>query len=450
VSPPVDRIDPATVLPKRADVVIIGGGIAGVSTALFLSQKGISVTLCEKGHIGAEQSSRNWGWCRTQSRDPRELPLSMESLRLWRKMNTLVEGETGFRQCGILSLSADEAEQAAGEEWVRQARLYQHDGRVLSPEEADALAPGSSRRWHGGLYTPSDGRAEPSKAAPAIARGAQRLGATILTECAVRGVETKGGRVSGVVTERGRIDCDAVVLAGGAWSSLMCNTLGLRLPQLKVLASVQRTAPLEGGPEVSARGPGFGIRKRMDGGYTIAYGLTSISEITPDSFRYLFDFLPRFMEERKTVQLRIGRRFWDEWRQSRPWKMDEVSPFEKVRVLDPQPRRSQTEAARRHLQAAFPVFEKMQVLERWAGLIDVTPDAVPVISGIDSIPGLFLSTGYSGHGFGLGPGAGRLTAQLVMGETPIVDTAPFSFARFGRKPVLKKQVMQAADAAIQV
>ena len=130
-------------------------------------------------------------------------------------------------------------------------------------------------------------------AAPAIARGAQRAGATVLTGCAVRGVETAGGRVSGVVTERGRIRCASVVLAGGAWSSLMCDRLGIRLPQLKILGNVMRSAPLPGGPDVSFKGNGFGVRKRMDGGYNIAFGQSNEVQIVPDSFRYFFDFLPR-------------------------------------------------------------------------------------------------------------------------------------------------------------
>ena len=94
---PITRVQPDEKLPARADVVIIGGGIAGVCTALFLARKGISVAICEKGEIGAEQSGRNWGWCRTLGRDPAEIPLSMESLRLWRGMNAMIEGETGFR-----------------------------------------------------------------------------------------------------------------------------------------------------------------------------------------------------------------------------------------------------------------------------------------------------------------------------------------------------------------
>ena len=99
--------------------------------------------------------------------------------------------------------------------------------------------------------------------------------------------------------------------------------------------------------------------------------------------------------------------------------------------------------ARRNLEAAFPAFRQMKIEQIWAGLIDVTPDAVPVVSAVDSLPGLFLNTGFSGHGFGIGPGAGRLAAELVAGDAPCVDPAPFAFNRLakGSKPVLKRDVM---------
>nr|WP_274597279.1 FAD-dependent oxidoreductase [Microvirga tunisiensis] len=308
-------------------------------------KKGVSVTLCEKGEIAGEQSSRNWGWCRTQSRDPRELPLAMESLRLWGQMNELVGAETGFRRCGILSLSKTDDQLEKARALLEHAKLYQTDSRLVSPTEIRQLVPGSPRDWAGGVYSPSDGRAEPEIAAPAMAEGAQRLGGIVLTHCAVRGLETSGGTVSGVVTEKGRISCQAVVLAGGAWSSLMCDSLGLRLPQLKVLGNVMRTAPLQGGPEISTSGLGFGLRKRLDGGYTVAFGQSNEAQIVPDSFKYFFDFLPRFLTERDAIRLRLGHRFVAEWKQSRPWRMDEVSPFEKVRILDPKPLKRDLDAA---------------------------------------------------------------------------------------------------------
>lgn len=442
MSPPVQKVVSSPQLPKKVDVVVIGGGIAGVSTAFFLARKGVSVALCEKGEIAAEQSSRNWGWCRTLSRDPRELPLAIESLRLWRRVNEMTGRETGFRQCGILSLCATEAEIADARRADDEGRLYQSDARMIGPDEIRALVPGTDKPWIGAHFAPSDGRAEPALAAPAIAEGARDAGAFIMTGCAVRGIETAAGAVSGVVTEKGRIACQSVVLAGGVWSRQMCRSLGIRLPQLNVQGNVMRTAPLEGGPEVSVRGRGFGLRKRLDGGYNIAYGLSNEAQIVPDSFRYLFDFLPRLMIERKSIRLRLGRRFLEEARDQRGWSVDEISPFERTRILDPQVIQSDMDAAMRNLCAAFPVFENAQIVESWGGLIDATPDAVPVISAVDELPGFFLSTGYSGHGFGIGPGAGRLTAELVMGDAPVVDPAPFSFNRLrkGSKPVLKQDL----------
>jgi glycine/D-amino acid oxidase-like deaminating enzyme len=436
MAPEVDAVRSDENLPGHTGVVVIGGGIIGTCTALFLARKGVPVVLCEKGHIAGEQSSRNWGWCRKMGRDPRELPLIIDALRLWRDLDRSIEGDTGYRTCGITYLAATQAELAQHEAWIEHARQYQLDTRLLSTDEVAALFPQSQQRWVGAMHTPSDGRAEPQRAAPAIAEAARRAGATILTQCAVRGIETTGGRVSGVVTEKGHISCSDVVLAGGAWSSLFCGNLGLRLPQLKVLASVMRTERLDGGPEGSASGAGFGFRKRLDGGYNVSQSRANITEITPDSFRYFRDFLPALRQEWSGMRLRIGPQSWREVRMKTRWNLDQVSPFENVRTLDPAPSDSILDAAQRNLAAAFAVFGKARIAQRWGGLIDVTPDAVPVISGVDTIPGFYVSTGYSGHGFGIGPGAGRLMADLVTGDTPAVDPSAFRFSRFsdGTRP----------------
>lgn len=436
MAPRVDSVASDATLPARVDVVIVGGGIIGTCTALSLAEKGVSVALCEKGHIAGEQSSRNWGWCRQQGRDPREIPLAIEALRQWRGMNERVQGETGFRQTGILYLGADAADMRRYQEWLGHASPYQLDSRLLEAEELNRILPGSPRRWAGALYTASDGRAEPQKAAPAIAEAARRHGASILTGCAVRGLETSGGRVSAVVTEKGPIACGSVVLAGGAWSSLFCRNLGLRLPQLKVLASVQRTDPVENGPEPAAYGPDFAFRRRMDGGYTVAPGGVSIADIVPDSFRFFADFLPVLRLEWSGLRLRFGKRFFEEARLPGKWALDGESPFERVRVLDPEPATGLLDAAMRNLARDYPAFGNVGVAERWAGLIDATPDAVPVISGVDSLPGLFIATGFSGHGFGIGPGAGRLMAELVTGAPTVVDPSAFRYSRFidGTRP----------------
>src|SRR4030088_2196766 len=156
MGPRVDPVMSDESLPARADVVGGGGGIIGTSTALFLAQRGVSVALLEKGHIAGEQSSRNWGWCRKMVREPRELPLIIESLRLWERMNQTVEAETGFRTCGIMYLSETPEELARLEGWLDHAREYQLDTRVVGGDEVARLLPGSAKKWAGGLYTASD------------------------------------------------------------------------------------------------------------------------------------------------------------------------------------------------------------------------------------------------------------------------------------------------------
>jgi glycine/D-amino acid oxidase-like deaminating enzyme len=436
MGPQVDPVVSDEAAPARADVVIVGGGIVGVSAAFFLARKGISVVLCEKGHIAGEQSSRNWGWVRKMRRDPREIPLIIESLRLWQDMNATTGAETGFRRTGILYLRDSDAALAADEAWLEHARPYQLDTRLLTGAEAAALLPGAARPFKGALYTASDGRAEPQKAAPAIAEAARRHGAVVLTNCAVRGLETAGGRIAAAITEKGRIVCDSVVLAGGAWSRLFCAGLGLTLPQLKVLASVMRTAPLDGPTEGAVALPRAAFRKRLDGGYTIANGHINLVEVVPDSFRFFFQFLPALRLEWQALRLRLGRRFLEEWGMPHRPALDRPGVYERVRVLDPAPAGWLNDRAKASLDADFPVFKQARIVQHWAGLIDVTPDAVPVISGVESLPGFFVATGFSGHGFGIGPGAGRLIADLVSGDPPIVDATPFRYERLidGTRP----------------
>jgi glycine/D-amino acid oxidase-like deaminating enzyme len=246
----------------------------------------------------------------------------------------------------------------------------------------------------------------------------------------VRGIETAAGRVSGVVTEKGHIACQSVVLAGGAWSRLFCGNLNVDLPQLKVLGSVMRTERLDGGPEISASGGLFGYRKRMDGGYTVAtLGVRTI-DLVPDSFRLLPQYLPAVKLHWQKLRFRVGNRFAEEWRTPRHWALDQTSPFEAVRVLDPAADPYVIERARTSIAETFPAFRNVAVADSWGGMIDVMPDAIPVISAVDRLPGFFIATGFSGHGFGIGPGAGRLVADMVAGGPTIVDPTPFRLSRF--------------------
>ena len=196
------------------------------------------------------------------------------------------------------------------------------------------------------------------------------------------------------------------------------------------MSSVLRTHPLQGRPEISVSGQGFSFRKRFDGGYTIAHGSIINYEVVPDSLSLGLSFLSLAWKVRKELCLRLSSRFGMEWKEPKFWSPDEPSPFEKMRILSPSPVRKELEAAVINLVSAYPEFGGLQVAEESTGMIDVTPDAVPVISGVPNLLGLFFATGFSGHGFGIGPAAGELAANLVTAEQASVDYKPFDLSRF--------------------
>jgi glycine/D-amino acid oxidase-like deaminating enzyme len=417
-------------LRKASEVVVIGGGIAGVTSAYYLARAGVPVTLCEKGRIAGEQSSRNWGWIRKQGRDPRELPAIILALRLWEELAGVFAEDIGWCKGGVAYLAETEAELARHAAWLPHAEAHQLDTRLLSPAETDALLQREGRRFKGALSTPSDARAEPGLAVPAIARAAEALGASIHESCAVRALDIEAGLVAGVITERGRIASAAVVLAAGAWSALFLRHHGLDLPQLKVKASVQRTTP---GPMITEAAVGAAraaFRRRQDGGYTLARFGAVTFDITPAAFRYFRAFLPALRAGWGEMKLRVGRSFLDELTMSASWTADRPTPFERTRVLDPSPDDAVLDQVLRDAVELFPQLREVRPVERWAGLIDVTPDEIPVLGPVDGLPGLLIATGFSGHGFGIGPAAGYVTAQLARGQTPLVDLRPFRFSRF--------------------
>jgi hypothetical protein len=231
------------------------------------------------------------------------------------------------------------------------------DGLSWRPDAGNILGLSTMRGIYGALLRDRR-QSRPAKGCARHRSGARRAGAVILIDCAVRGLDTAGGRVTAAVTERGRIACQSVVVAGGAWSRRFSKDLGLRQPQLKVRASVMRTAPLEGAPTTALWSNAFGFRKRLDGGYTIGDGSANIVTITPDSFRFFGDFLPVLRTEFSSLRLRVDGRFLQEWREARPVRLDRPSPYEAVRVLDPEPDRKNLRKALRSLSQRFPIIRR--------------------------------------------------------------------------------------------
>ena len=424
-------VDTDAALPARVDVAIVGGGIIGVSAAYALARSGKSVVLLEKGRIGAEQSSRNWGWCRTQNRDKRELPLQLLSMQLWDRLSADINADLGFRRSGLIYATKSETELATWSAWIDMAREFQVHNKVLSPAETKALTPGNEQDWIGGIQAPTDGRAEPSMAAPALADATRALGGIILQDCAVRGLDIVGGRVTGVITEKGRVAADAVLYTGGAWASMFLRRHGVDLPQAGIRSTVFATTP---GPEVTPGGlvtPEFTLSRRLDGSYIVAAQNRGSLEVTPQGVRYAREFWPTFKTRRKSLSIGVGTSLvTGPEALARKWSFDAPTPMEKHRIYAPKPDRSVAGPALAKVKAIYPALTNLGIGGVWAGWIDLTPDSIPVISPVDKLPGLYLAAGFSGHGFGIGPGAGQLAAELVAGDRPSVDPAPFRLSRF--------------------
>jgi len=426
-----DDVDTAGAPPDATGVVVIGGGVVGVSTALHLAERGIDVVLCEKGRVAAEQSSRNWGWIRRQGREPDELPLMIESVAQWTRIASELDEDIGFRVGGVTYLAETEVELAARASWLERVQGYGLDTRLLDAGQTARLLGRNDLHFRGALHTPGDAYAEPARAVPAMARLAAHRGARIREGLAVRALVRQAGRVCGVVTERGTIHCDAVVLAGGIWSRALLENEGLSLPQLAVRSSALRTGTAPHMSSSTFGAAGASIRPRADGGYTIGRTGAARFDLIPAGIRHLGAFLPLLSSRWRIMTLRAGRSFFGPLGRHR-WAADETTPFERVRTMDPAPDPRLLTDVLEHARRLYPMLRDARIADSWAGLIDVMPDEIPVIGEVRGVPGLVLATGLSGHGFGLGPAAGLLAGQIATGQTPVVNPLAFSVDRFGR------------------
>jgi glycine/D-amino acid oxidase-like deaminating enzyme len=226
---------------------------------------------------------------------------------------------------------------------------------------------------------------------------AQSSGVNIVEQCAVRALDISGGQLQGVITEHGRVKCSQVVLAAGAWSALFLRRHDIELPADET----------------------FALRRRQDGGYTLAVSDRNEHFIGRDSFRHFRTYLPMIRKNFRSTPLRVGMPagYPDSWRTARQWAPDEQTPFERCRVLHPEPSDRSVQLMRERFAQRFPQLGKPDILNAWAGMID-------------TMSSVLIATGMSGHGMGIGPGFGQVIARMLQGKQPGYDMTRFRLDRF--------------------
>jgi glycine/D-amino acid oxidase-like deaminating enzyme len=424
-------------LAREADVVVVGAGIVGCATAYYLARRGARAVVIERGAVRGEQSRKNWGFVRQQGRDPAEVPLMMEGNRVWRGLGPELGADIEWVQGGNLALAADPARMAMFEEWLSVARQFGLDTRLLRPSDLADVVPGLGGEWAGGMYTPSDGHADPAKSTDALARAAAAHGATIHLGCAVEAVATRDGGVSAVITERGEIRTSWVVCAAGAWSSRLARTLGLSLPQRWVRGTVARTTAAPPVTACAVWGPGVAFRQRRDGSFNIAAGGALDHDVTLDSLGQIRFFLPNFWKNKALFRFHVGRPLARSLAAALPGSTARRHPLIWDRGIEPRPNPEKVKRSLAELQRVLPSLPQLGIGESWAGHIDATPDLTPVLGRVPGLRGFVFATGFSGHGFAMGPIAGRLVSELIVDGKTSLDISAFRFSRFAEGAIGK-------------
>lgn len=414
----------------EAEVVVVGAGIVGSATAYYLARRGVRPLLLEAGPVPGEQSRKNWGYVRQQGRDPREVPLAVEANRIWRGLERELGADLEWVQGGNLALAATAERMALLEAWLPVAREHGLDTVLLRGQDVQRVVPGLAGTWVGGLFTPSDGHAEPAKATDALCRAAVERGARLETGVAARRVLVRDGAVRGILTDRGEVMAPWVVCAAGAWSARLARTAGLALPQRWVRATVARTTPAPPVTAAGVWGPTLAFRQRRDGSFNIAAGGAADHDVTLESLRHLRLFWPNYWRNRRLFRFRMGRPLARDLLRRLPGAPARRRGVTWDRLIEPPPNPAKVGRSLAELQRLLPALPALRVERAWAGYIDATPDMIPVLGEVACPRGFVFATGFSGHGFALGPVAGRLVAELIVDGRPSLPIEAFRFSRF--------------------
>jgi sarcosine oxidase, subunit beta len=372
--------------PDRAAVVIVGGGVMGVSAAFHLTEAGVrDVVLVERGGLGSGSTSKAAGGVRAQFSDEVNIRLGARSLEAFARFPTRPGQEIDLQRVGYLFLLSDPAHVAAFERNVVTQNALGVPSRMLDVARARELSPLiETDGLLAAAYSPDDGHCTPESVVLGYATAARRLGARLLTGTTVRGIETSGGGIRSVVTDRGAIATDTVICAAGAWSAEVGAFVGVDLPVTPLRRQIVVTGPV---PDLPAVLP-----------------LT-------------IDFASTFYFHREGRGLLMG--------MSDP---AEEPGFHLDRSDEWLPRLAEA------IDRRTPSLLDVGVARGWAGLYEVTPDHNALIGEARGVSRFLYATGFSGHGFLQGPAVGEVLRDLVLGRTPVVDVSALDVSRFAAAP----------------
>ncbi|HKS11517.1 MAG TPA: FAD-dependent oxidoreductase [Pseudomonas sp.] len=421
-------------LAQQADVVVIGAGILGLMTAINLAERGLSVVAVEKGDIAGEQSCRFYGQVMTYKMPDATFQLHHLAKQRWREMNAKVGADTSYRTQGRVEVPFDEEDLENVRTWIAtKTREVGSDipfkTRIIQGRELDQRLNGASSRWAVAGFEEDSGSLDAEIASYVMAEYAKKIGVRIYTNCAARGLETQAGAISDVVTEKGAIKTSRVVVAGGAWSRLFMQNLGVDVPTLPAYQSQQiiSGAPRAPGGNVALPGNIY-FREQADGTYATSPRVV-VAPVVKESFMYGYKYMPLLAIPDFPVHIALNRQLIDSFLQPTRWKLDEVSPFEKNRLMTAAPDLPELNASLEKLKVEFPAFTASKLIDQWSGAMAIAPDENPIISTVKEYPGLVLNTA-TGWGMTESPISSELTADLLLGKAPVLDPEPFSLYRF--------------------
>jgi D-hydroxyproline dehydrogenase subunit beta len=378
--------------PAAADVVVIGAGLVGAACAEALAAAGRDVCVVDRAGPAAGTTAGGEGNILVSDKLPGpEADLALRSARLWRELAGRADGRFEFEQKGGLVVAHDEAQLAALRALAAEQRRAGVQAEFLDGPQLRAAEPQISQRLPGGVRYPQDGQVQPMLAAAWLLAEAARLGARLAFGADVLAGESNGGRITAVLTTRGRIAAGAVVNAAGPWSGLVAERLGGWLPVRPRRGHILVTEPL---PPV--------IRHKV---YESGYVATVMSE--GDGVQ-----CSAVVEGTRAGPVLIG--------SSREFAGFDRRPS--LRILAAMAARA---------AALFPALAAVRVLRSYVGFRPASPDHLPIIGPDAAVGGLYHASGHEGAGIGLAPGTAELITALLAGSPAPVDPAPFAPARFG-------------------